>query len=253
MHGLATSLQTQGKRSEAEPLFVETLERRRRALGNDHPDTLMSIGNVAAMLQRKGKLVEAERLQREAFDASRRIFGEDHPHTITYLNNLATLCLAQRRPNDAIPLLREVLERRRRIQGDDHLATLTVLNNLGLTLLSNGGGAEAEPLLAELYRRAKVAQAAPKERAVYLVGHGYCLTALGKYAEADAPLRDAYEQLVATGQSRTPPMRVVLESLVKVCAETGRAEESRKWQAELDRFRAATQPAPPASAPTTQP
>jgi len=53
---LAMVLQAQGKLKEAEPLYIEALERRRRTLGDTHPDTLNSINNLASLLHTQGKL-----------------------------------------------------------------------------------------------------------------------------------------------------------------------------------------------------
>jgi tetratricopeptide (TPR) repeat protein len=75
---MARLLQAQGKLSEAEPLYREALEARRRTLGDTHPSTLASISNMAVLLQDQGKLSEAEPLYREALEASRRTLGDTH-------------------------------------------------------------------------------------------------------------------------------------------------------------------------------
>ena len=54
----------QGKFAEAEPYYREALEKRRRVLGEEHPDTLVSINNMATLLEKQGRLDEAELLQR---------------------------------------------------------------------------------------------------------------------------------------------------------------------------------------------
>ena len=50
-NNLAKLLHVQGKLSEAEPLYREALEARRRTLGDTRPDTLISINNFAILLQ----------------------------------------------------------------------------------------------------------------------------------------------------------------------------------------------------------
>jgi len=62
LSNLAMLLRVQGKLEEAEPLFRESLDGRRRTLGNTHPDTLTSIDNFASPLLLRGKLSEAEPL-----------------------------------------------------------------------------------------------------------------------------------------------------------------------------------------------
>jgi hypothetical protein len=56
----ATFLQYIGRLKEAEPLFREALAGRRATLGPKHPDTLISMSNLAQLLQDQGKLGEAE-------------------------------------------------------------------------------------------------------------------------------------------------------------------------------------------------
>ena len=44
------------RRSQARPLLEEALTARRETLGNRHPNTLTSIGNLSTLLQAQGKL-----------------------------------------------------------------------------------------------------------------------------------------------------------------------------------------------------
>jgi hypothetical protein len=111
--------------------------------------------------------------------------------------------------------------------------------------------ADAEPLLGELYRRSPTAQLPPKSAAVFMAWHGPCLVRLGRFAEAEAPLREAYKRLRETGQVNTGPMRQVLDGLATVCEKSDRAEEAVKWRAELRAIMPTTQSATlPATAPS---
>ena len=47
--------QRQGRYSEAEPLYRRALEARERVLGTEHPDTLISVNNLAALYQAQGR------------------------------------------------------------------------------------------------------------------------------------------------------------------------------------------------------
>ena len=82
-------LQVQGKLAEAEPYYREALEKRRRVLGEEHPDTLSSINNMGLLLRDQGKLDQAEPYYSEALEKSRRVLGEEHPDTLTSMSNLA--------------------------------------------------------------------------------------------------------------------------------------------------------------------
>jgi len=74
--------------NEAEPLFREALEGRRRTLGATHPHTLSGINNLAGLLQDLAKLDEAELLYREAVGGARKTLGDAHSTTVIFQRNL---------------------------------------------------------------------------------------------------------------------------------------------------------------------
>ena len=71
-----------GKLSEAEALLREALEGNRRAFGDEHQDTLVSIANLARLLQAQGEIDEAELLFGRALEGLRRTLGDEHPYTL---------------------------------------------------------------------------------------------------------------------------------------------------------------------------
>ena len=81
----------------------------RRLLGEEHPGTLTSKGNLATTLSAQGDLAGARELQEEVLAASRRLLGEEHPETLTSKNNLATTLSAQGDLAGARELQEEVL------------------------------------------------------------------------------------------------------------------------------------------------
>src|SRR5205814_1095177 len=78
-----------GRMQEAELLHRDALERRRKLLGEDHPDTLQAMNNYAWCLGYLGRWQEAEPFFRDALQRRRRVLGEDHPDTINSNNNYA--------------------------------------------------------------------------------------------------------------------------------------------------------------------
>ena len=55
MNNLAECLRSQGKYDAAEPLYRETLQLTEKVLGKEHPDTLASMNNLAALFESQGK------------------------------------------------------------------------------------------------------------------------------------------------------------------------------------------------------
>jgi hypothetical protein len=78
-----------GKRQAARELDEDTLARRRRVLGEDHPDTLASANNLAAAFRALGENQAARELDQDTLARSRRVLGENHPSTLVSANNLA--------------------------------------------------------------------------------------------------------------------------------------------------------------------
>ena len=64
------------------------LSRRRRILGDDHPDTLTSASQLGLILWYLGDYQQARQLLNDTFTRSRRILGEDHPDTLTSASHL---------------------------------------------------------------------------------------------------------------------------------------------------------------------
>jgi hypothetical protein len=73
----------------ARALEEDTLERVRRTLGQDHPETLLIAGNLAATLDQLGEYRLARTLYEDTLARRRRVLGEDHPDTQRSERNLA--------------------------------------------------------------------------------------------------------------------------------------------------------------------
>jgi hypothetical protein len=81
-------LRTLGETESAQQLDEDTLARRRRTLGQDHPDTLTSAHNLAATLEMLGRHKEALALHQDTYERRRRVLGDDHPHTLASARHL---------------------------------------------------------------------------------------------------------------------------------------------------------------------
>jgi tetratricopeptide (TPR) repeat protein len=137
---------TQGRYSEAESLFVRSLEICERQLGTAHPNVATSLINLAALYESQGRYSEAEPLFVQSLEIDERCHGTDHPEIATDLNNLAQLYMTQGRYSEAEPLYSRSLEIRERQLGVDHPSVATSLNNLAELYRIQGRYTEAEPL-----------------------------------------------------------------------------------------------------------
>ncbi len=104
----------------ARELGEDTLARRRRVLGEDHPDTLTSADNLVMILGRVGEHRAARELAEDTLARRRRGLGEDHPDTLTSAFILAAALFELGEYQAAKELAEDTLARRRRVLGEDH-------------------------------------------------------------------------------------------------------------------------------------
>ncbi|EUC58653.1 nephrocystin-3 protein [Rhizoctonia solani AG-3 Rhs1AP] len=118
----------------------------KKVLGEEHPDTLTSMNNLAYIYSNLGRHSEAEQLQVKVLDARKRVQGEEHPETLRSMNNLASTYFNLGRHNEAEQLQFKVLDTQKRVLGEEHPDTLRSMNNLASTYSHLGRHNEAEQL-----------------------------------------------------------------------------------------------------------
>jgi CHAT domain-containing protein/Flp pilus assembly protein TadD len=142
----AEALFAQGKYAEAQPLFENVLEIRRRLLTDEHPLTATGYGNVATNLNAQGKYARAQPLFEKALEIDRRLLTDEHPDTAQSYNDLAANLDDQGRYAEAQPLYEKALAVKRRLLTDNHPDTAQGYNNVAYNLNSQGKYAQAQSL-----------------------------------------------------------------------------------------------------------
>jgi tetratricopeptide (TPR) repeat protein len=117
---VARVLWKEGRWKEAEELQVKVLEASRRVLGEEHPDTIRAMANLAATYRDQGRSKEAEEPQVKVLEASRRVLGEEHPDTISAMGNLAYTKRDLGQNDVAVDLMTLSATASSRVLGDDH-------------------------------------------------------------------------------------------------------------------------------------
>ena len=151
----AITLLSDGRYKEAEELDVQVLQARKRALGDEHPYTLTSIGNLASTYRNQGRWKEAEELEVQVLQARKRALGGEHRSTLTSMNNLAETYRNQGRWKEAEELQVQVMQTMKRVLTDEHRSTLTSMNNLAETYRDQGRWKEAEELQVQVMQTMK--------------------------------------------------------------------------------------------------
>ena len=72
-------------------MFADCIAKRRRVLGEDHPDTLGSLNNLAFLYKSQGQYDKAEPLYVDCLAKRQRVLGDRHPHTVMTRSNLTVL------------------------------------------------------------------------------------------------------------------------------------------------------------------
>jgi tetratricopeptide (TPR) repeat protein len=154
MYGIC--LRSDGRYQEAEMSFKQVMERRKAKLGEDHPDTLISMTNLALTLSDQGQWEEAEKLELQVTESHKMKLGADHPSTLTSINNLASSLLNQGRWEEAERLCVQVMETSKAKLGVDHPDTLISIANLAMIYKNQGRWEEAEKLNVQVIESRKV-------------------------------------------------------------------------------------------------
>jgi tetratricopeptide (TPR) repeat protein len=146
LNNLAELYRLMGKYTEAEPLYVSSLDLREKLLGSNHPNTAAGLNNLASLYQLIGRHIEAEPLFIRSLAINEQQLGTSHPNTTANLNNLAELYREVGRYTEAESLYIRALAINEEQLGEDHPNTAANLNNLASLYYATGRYVEAELL-----------------------------------------------------------------------------------------------------------
>ena len=89
-------------------------------IGVEHPDTLLSMANLARTYSDKGKWDEAEQLKIQVLDMKKKLLGAEHPDTLLSMANLARTYSDKGKWDEAEQLEIQVLDMRKKLLGAEH-------------------------------------------------------------------------------------------------------------------------------------
>jgi non-specific serine/threonine protein kinase/serine/threonine-protein kinase len=167
---------------------------RRRELGEEHPDTLAALCELALLYNCQNKYADAEALYIRVLEGRRRVLGDEHPDTLIATFYLARLHIHQGKLAQAEPESIQALLSLRRVLGEEHPKSLESLYNQGQLYMEQGRYAEAEPVFAralELHLRVM------GEEHPFTIGTmellGFVYMSQGRFAQAESILAKALE------------------------------------------------------------
>ncbi|KAH8729983.1 hypothetical protein BGZ61DRAFT_530108 [Ilyonectria robusta] len=135
-----------GRWREKERVDVRAFALRRGVLGEKHPDTIRSMGELATTYHAQGRYDEAEEISVKVLELRREVLGEKHPDTIESMGSLATTYHAQGRYDEDEEISVKVLELQRAVLGEKHPDTIRSMGSLAATYHTQGRYDEDEEI-----------------------------------------------------------------------------------------------------------
>ena len=132
---------------EAEYLLYDTLGKRRDILGENHPATIMTMGNYALALILQNKLEDAQIWNEQALELI-KINGLDGQCKFQLLHNRGFIMLKNDHDTEAKKFVEEVVRLEKHDPGPQHPKTILSIDLLGQCELTLGNMTAAEGYLS---------------------------------------------------------------------------------------------------------
>ncbi|KAF7346915.1 hypothetical protein MVEN_01443800 [Mycena venus] len=130
-----------------------TLYEKQRDLGDDHPETLAAMEDLAWIHNELGEFRFARDLWIIIFQKRRSFLGEHDPRTLRVMLDLAYTYRELGQLKEAEDLCVQLLEMQRDVQGEDHPETLYTMNTLAVIYHGKGKFKDAETLQVQLLEK----------------------------------------------------------------------------------------------------
>ncbi|HKI96237.1 MAG TPA: serine/threonine-protein kinase [Gemmatimonadales bacterium] len=210
---LGIQRELEGRLADAVSLYRQSIEIERRLYGPTYPDEAAHYINLSRVLRTMGRLRESDSAARAALaiDSAR---GPNHPYVAYDQRVLAAVVAKEGDLAEAERLFRSASRIYRLHYTPDNIAFGTVDEGLGDVLRRTGRPAQAVPLLTHaiaLYTKALGPRHLRAEHSRILLGEA--LTALGRYAQAEPPILDAYQSLAAAARPDTAEVALARRAL----------------------------------------
>ncbi len=228
LNNLGNLLSARGSFSEGERLLRESVEIRRRLLGEEHWLVAQGWNNLGALLLRRGAHAEAVPMLRRAGEILRASSVDGERELLAAnLNNLAKALKERGELSEAEAVYRDALTVHAELRGDSHPDTARILCNLGECLGRMGRPDEAENCVLEA---SEILRGALGE------GHpelAFCLDSLcglafdrGESAEAESLARRSLAIRRASLGADHPDTAISCNNLARVLMARGRLDEA---------------------------
>ncbi len=225
INDLAVMFWAQGRFSEAETHFQESLAMLIEVHGDDAAELLDTLNNLGTLARERGTLEETEGYYRRALAILEKVVPP-MPQQVAMSRFLLGTLLLESDSEAAEALLRQALATRIQLFGSENTSVAFALNNLGISLQAQGRSAESETTYREaLEIRTRLLGERHPDVAATQVNLASLLVSVGEFEAAERLGREALESLKESkpGHWRIAHADRVLGSCL---AATGRFEEA---------------------------
>ncbi len=132
----------------------EVLEKMKKVLGEEHPDTLRAMANLADIYHIARYNRDEFKIRTEAIEGMKKVLGEEHPDTLMTMNNLGNNTFMVSRSN-ALEIRKEVSEKMKKVLGEEHPNTLHVMSDLATSYNTMGEYAMAFEIRKQISEKMK--------------------------------------------------------------------------------------------------
>ena len=208
----------------AEAAFRESLDLKRRRLGESHPGVALGLNNLALLMKEKGDFEAAQQLFIEALGLARKVYGHEHPNVAKSLSNLAGVYEKTGKLELAEETFLESLAMRRKLLGPDHPGVAR-----DLILLARLAANQDNPAEAAERARGAVDILPDDERNLRPVAEsllGECLLKLGQAEQARPFLENSYQTLLESRGAHSGATQRAVRRLIELHRTLGEFERA---------------------------
>ncbi len=216
-----------GRLDEVESMMRRALEIDSVLHGDDAPQLIVRLNNLAMLLKTRNQMEEAEHLMRRALVIAKSHYEEEHPVVASALNSMGVLLLETCRYEEAEPLCRRALEIDEKAYGSQDRDVARDLNTLSQILSAVKRYEEAESMMRRMLEilRVEFGENHPKF-ATGLNNLGALLMTTDRSEDAEPLLRQAIEIVDSSYDGNHPDVSRSINNLAALLFAAGRFDEA---------------------------
>jgi tetratricopeptide (TPR) repeat protein len=230
LNNLAAVLHLKGDLEGANSTYRQALAMHRELQGELHPDVAFTLSNLALVMQDSGDLGGALEATRESLDIYRKLFPGDNPDVARTLNRLGYLLTESGDYSAADAYLQDGLKMRRRLFGEAHPEIASSLLHVAIFQIATRNYQDAlvsARAAREMYTSAL--SASNWKTALAQSVNGAALAGVGKHAEAERELLQAYTLLSQNAAALPDYRNLTRRYLAELYRQWGRPAEAARY------------------------